>query len=413
MPEPGRLEVLVGESFATEHGFQPGDSVEAIMNGRLRSLRMVGIVLSPEYIVEMNPGDMLPDFKRFGLFWVPRTEMEAAFDMEGACNDISLTLMRGANEADVIRRLDNLLDNWGGVGSYGREDQMSHRFITDEMAGLRAMGLVTPIIFMSVAAFLLNMVMTRVIAMQREQIAALKAFGYYNLEVAWHYSKMVGVIVATGVVSGTALGVWMGQGLATMYAAFFKFPLFYFDFDLRTAVITAVLCAAAALLGTLNSLRAAARLPPAEAMRPAPPGRYKPWILEHFGLKRMLPQTWRMIVRQLGRQPLKALFSIMGIAAAVGILVLGNFSNDALDFLIDYQFRQVQRQDLWVNLIEPTSIDVVNNFRSMKGVRKVEAFRGLAVRLKYGPRAERTSIMGLGDKREVYRVVNLSTDDAL
>ncbi len=405
-PEPGRLEVLVGESFATEHKFQPGATVEAILNGRLRELKIVGIVLSPEYIVEMNPGDMLPDFKRFGLFWVPRTEMEAAFDMEGACNDLTLTLMRGASQDDVIRRLDNLLADWGGVGSYGRDDHMSHRFISDELAQLKGMGLVTPAIFMAVAAFLLNMVMTRVIAMQREQIAALKAFGYYNLEVGWHYCKMVGLIVAAGVAVGTLFGVWMGRGLASMYNTFFKFPLFYFDFDLQTAVLTAVLCAVAALLGTLNSLRAASRLPPAEAMRPAPPGRYSRSILERLGLQRFLPQTWRMILRQLRRQPLKALFSTIGIAAAVAVLVLGSFSYDALEFLIDFQFRQVQRQDLWVNLIEPAPIDVVNNFRSLQGVRQVEAFRGLAVRFRHGPRSHRTSIMGLGDRREIFRVAN-------
>ena len=411
MPEPGRLEVLVGESFADEHKFQPGDSVEAILNGRLRKLKMVGIVLSPEYIVEANPGDLLPDFKRFGLFWVPKTEMEAAFDMEGACNDISLTLMRGANEADVIRKLDNLLGLWGGVGSYGRADHMSHRFITDEMAGLKAMGLVTPIIFMAVAVFLLNMVMTRVIAMQREQIAALKAFGYYNLEVGRHYGKMVSLIVAAGVLSGTAFGVWMGHGLATIYATFFKFPLFYFEFDLSTAVITGTLSIVAALLGTMNSLRAASRLPPAEAMRPAPPGHYSKSWFEHFGLQKVLPQTWRMILRQLRRQPLKAVFSIMGIAAAVGVLVLGSFSTDAFELLIDFQFRQAQHQDLWVNLIEPTSTDVVNNFRNMKGVRQVESFRGLAVRLRHGARSHRGSIMGLGEQREVYRVVNQARVD--
>jgi putative ABC transport system permease protein len=314
--------------------------------------------------------------------------------------------MRGASEADVIRRLDNLLNDWGGVGSYGRNDQLSHRFITDELSGLEAMGVVTPIIFMAVAAFLLNMVMTRVIAMQREQIAALKAFGYYNLEVGWHYCKMVCLIVTLGVVSGTVCGVWMGHGLASMYAKFFKFPLFYFEFDMRTSVLTAGLSMIAALLGTANSLHTASRLPPAEAMRPAPPGKYRKSFLEHFGVQKLLPQTWRMILRQLRRQPVKAAFSTLGIAAAVGVLVLGQFSYDAFEFLVDFQFRQVQRQDLWVNLIEPTSIDVVNNFHSMKGVREVESFRGLSVRLNHGSRSHRTSIMGLGEQRHIYRVVN-------
>jgi putative ABC transport system permease protein len=271
---------------------------------------------------------------------MPRTELEAAFNMEGAANSLSLTLMRGASEADVIRRLDNLLDDWGGIGSFGRDDQMSHRFISDEIDQLKAMGLVTPVIFMSVAAFLLNIVMTRTIDMQREQIAALKAFGYYNFEVAAHYLKFVAVIVTAGVVSGAVIGVWMGHGLTTMYTRFFHFPIFQFqfDFDWFTTLLTAVVCAGAALLGTYGSLRSASRLPPAEAMRPKSAGQYRPSFVERLGLRRWLPQTWRMIMRHIQRRPLKSAFLVFGIAMAAGVVVLGNYATDALDFIVDFSF---------------------------------------------------------------------------
>lgn len=411
IPEPGRLEVCVGESFADAHGFQPGAAVQAIMNGRLRTLKIVGIALSPEYIVEMNAADQLPDFKRFGVFWMPRTEMEAAFNMEGAANSLSLTLMRGANEEDVIRRLDNLLDDWGGIGSYGRSDQMSHRFTSDEIDQLKAMGLVTPIIFMSVAAFLLNIVMTRTIDMQREQIAALKAFGYYNHEVSTHYLKFVGVIVTAGVISGAVIGVWMGHGLTAMYTKFLHFPIFQFDFDWFTTLLTAVVCAAAALLGTYGSLRSASRLPPAEAMRPKSPGEYRPSLIEKLGLRHWLPQTWRMIMRHIQRRPLKSAFSVFGIAMAAGVVVLGNYATDALDFIVDFQFQQVQRQDMTVSLAEASPASTAHDFQHLPGVLKVETFRGIPVRLHAGSRSRRTSIMGLEAKRDIFRVMAESGEE--
>ena len=186
----------------------------------------------------------------------------------------------------MIRQVDNLLSDWGGIGSFGRKDQMSNRFISDEISQLRAMGLVTPIIFMSVAAFLLNIVMTRVIDMQRVQIAALKAFGYHNRELAWHYLKFVALIVVVGVVLGTIFGVWMGHGLTRMYTRFFHFPIFQFFFDWQTTLLTALLCALAAFAGTFRSLWLASRLPPAEAMRPKSPGEFRPSFLERFGLQR-------------------------------------------------------------------------------------------------------------------------------
>ena len=367
---------------------------------------MVGIALSPEYIMEMNPGDVMPDFERFGIFWMPRAELEAAFDMDGACNDLSLTLMRGASEDEVIRQLDNLLHRWGGGGSYGRDDQMSHRFISDEMTQLRVMGIVTPIIFMLVAGFLLNIVMTRVIAMQREQIAGLKAFGYTNQEVAAHYLKFVLLIVLIGVAGGAGFGIWMGRGLTRMYTMFYHFPIFRFEFDWLTTLLTAVFCAAAAMIGTFGALRSVNRLPPAEAMRPKAPSEYRRSLLDHRRLRTWLPQTWRMVLRELHRWPVKCVFSILGIAMAAAIVVFGNFGVDAMDFLVDFQFRQTQRQDLWVNLVEPVSESVTHDFHHFPGVQRVEAFRALPVRLRSGPRFHRMSLMGLGTRREIYRVLN-------
>ena len=408
MPEPGRMEAVVGESFANAHGFLPGATVKAILNGRLRTLKLVGIVLSPEYIVEMSSAEMLPDFKRFGVFWMPSTELEAAFDMDGACNDLTLTLMRGANQDDVIRQLDDLLDDWGGIGSFGRNDQMSHRFISDEITQLRAMGFVTPVIFMAVAAFLLNIVMTRVIDMQRVQIAALKAFGYHRREVGWHYLKFVAVIVASGVVLGTGLGAWMGHGLTAMYTRFFHFPVFQFEFDWLTTLLTSTLCAAAAFWGTYGAMRVASRLPPAEAMRPKSPGEYHPTLIEKFGLHRRLPQTWLMILRQIRRRPWKSAFSVLGIAMAAGVVVLGNYANDALDFLVDFQFRQAQRQDLWVNLAEASPYDAIHDFTHMPGVIRVESFRAIAVRVRSGPRSRRLSILGMEPERQINRILHQS-----
>ncbi len=419
MPEPGRMEAVVGESFAVAHNFQPGSNVKAILNGRLRTLKIVGIALSPEHIIEISAGDVLPDNKRFGIFWLTSTEMEAAFDMEGACNDLSLSLMRGANESDIIRRLDNLLDDWGGIGSYGRGDQLSHRFTSDEIQQLRAMGLVTPVIFMSVAAFMLNMVMTRMLDMQREQIAALKAFGYYNSEITFHYLKLVGLIVAVGVVAGAGFGIWMGHGLTKLYTQFFHFPVFVFEFDWQTTLLTAFVCAAAAIAGTYGALRSASRLPPAEAMRPKSPGNFRQSIPERLGLLEWMPQTWRMILRQIQRKPIKTSFSVLGIAMAAGVVVLGSYATDALDFIVDFQYRQAQRQDLWVNLAEASPLDAVQDLQHMPGVIKVESFRALPVRVRVGSKSRRLTIMGMEQRRDIFRILDQSgqapelTDDGI
>lgn len=406
--QPGaRGEVLASEAFAEAHGFEPGDRIHAVLNGRRQTLTIVGIALSPEYVVQMRGSDMVPDDRRFGVFWMGERELEAACDMDGAFNNVTLRLMRGASEPEVIGRLDRLTRAYGGVGAYGRDEQLSARFLADEIKGLRGMGLIAPAIFLGVAAILLHMVVSRLVSTQREQIAVLKAFGYSDGEVGVHYLKLVLLIVLAGLVLGTLLGVRLGQGMTAMYVQFYRFPVFRFHFDPRVGVAAVVISFFAAVAGSLSAVRRAVRLPPAEAMRPEPPARYRPTIVERLGLQRLFSQPARMVLRQLERRPWKSLFASFGISLAVAVLVLGNFMVDAVDYLMEFQYFLAQRQDVSVTFTEPTSARAEYALRHLPGVLQVETCRSVPVRLRHGHRARRVGILGLGREQELYRLIDV------
>lgn len=236
LPEPGRNnEVVVSEAFANAHRLLPGDRLAATINGRRKALRIVGLALSPEYIYQIAPGALFPDFKRYGVLWMARTPLAVAYDMDGAFNNLALTLGGSVPEVEVIDRLDELLEPYGGLGAYARADQLSHRFLSEEMRGLETMAGVFPAIFLGVAAFLLNVVISRLVSTEREQIAILKAFGYDNLAVGTHYLKLVLLVVALGLLGGIALGVWFGQGLSEIYMEFYRFP--YLRYVLKPVVL--------------------------------------------------------------------------------------------------------------------------------------------------------------------------------
>lgn len=406
--EPGReSEVLVSEGFAQAHHLVPGDSVFAILNGRRQRLRIVGVALSPEYVYLIREGDLLPDDRRYGVFWMGESELAAAFDMDGACNDVCLALEPGASEPEVIRRLDRLLDPYGGVGAYGRKDQPSHKFVSNELKELRGMALVVPTIFLAVASFLLNVVIARLVGMQREQIAALKAFGYTRAEIGWHYLKLVLLIVLLGAAVGTVVGARLGRAVTELYTRFFHFPLFAFHLDLGVVALAILVSVGAAAGGTLATLVRATRLPPAEAMRPEPPARYRPTFLERHGLQHVLSPPARMIVRHLERQPVRTLLSIVGIAMAVAVLILGNFMVDALDYAMEAQFSFAQRQDVSLAFLEPTGARALSDATHLPGVRHCEPYRSLPVRLRHGHRSRRLVLMGLRPDGELYRVVDV------
>ncbi|MFH2011260.1 MAG: FtsX-like permease family protein [Pseudomonadota bacterium] len=388
-------EVVVSEPFADAHRFSLGDRFGAVINGKWKMLTIVGTALSPEYILQIRPGGITVDFKRYAILWMGRPALGTAYNMKGAFNDVVLKLSPDANKNDTLVYLDNLLNWYGGLGSYTRNDQVSHRFLTEEFKQLETSSKLFPILFMGVAAFLLHVVISRTVSTQSDQIAVLKAFGYSNLDVGIHYMAMVSLIVMVGVTGGVALGVWFSQGLGRVYMEFYRFP--YLMYELKPSVVTnAILISiASALAGTLYSVRKAANLPPAEAMRPEPPAKYRRSIFEHIHLWNMLSQPTRIIIRNIERRPIRSLLTIIGIALSCASIIAATFFQGAIDFMINVQFKQSQKEDITVTFIEPTSRKALHELKGLEGVEDVEVFRSVPAKLKFHQRSYRTSIRGI------------------
>ena len=409
MVAPGerRGEVVASEAFANAHRLKPGDTVPAVINASREMLRIVGTALSPEYVAVVPPGELIPSDERFGVFWMSCDELAAAFDMDGAFNDVALDLAPGASEPEVIRQLDRLLAPYGGLGAYGRADQLSHQFISEELKQLRSTGTVAPMIFLAVAAFLLNVVLNRIINTQREQIGALKAFGYGRLELGLHYTKLALIISGLGAIVGTAAGAWLApNGLTALYAQFYHFPSFEIQLDLRTLALAFAVSVGAAVVGVAGAVRRVVQLPPAAAMRPEPPASYRPTFIERAGLQRFFAQTTRMILRHLERRPFKSLLSSLGIAMAVAILVVGTFSEDAVEYLMDFQFNIAERQDITVTFVETNSSDALREIAHLRGVRRAEPFRSVPARLRFEHRSRRVGIMGVESGADLKRLID-------
>ncbi len=430
LPDPLRDDELVlGEAFAAAHDLGVGDQLVTVLNGRRQRLRIVGIGLSPETIYQIRPGDLLPDFERFAIAWMAREPLARAFDLDGAFNDVVVALDRDASEHDVIDRLDALLARYGALGAHGRDLQMSHRFLDGELGQLRTMTLLFSIIFLAVSAFLLNIVLGRLIGLQREQIAVLRAFGYSRWQVGAHYAQLALAMVGSGVVPGLAVGLWGGRGLANVYMAFYSFP--YLEWSLRPSVLllSVGFAALVAAIGTLAALRRAFRLAPAEAMRPEAPPVYRRSLLERIGLLRpaadtkrsgsvagrvrgvldsLFDPTARMLLRSLERRPWRTGLTVAGIGMACGVLVMSRFQAGAIEHMISVQFGLAQRDDLMVALVEATAGDSMHELAALPGVLAVEPFRSAAVILRHQHREYRSAIQGLGADGDLKRVLDSS-----
>ena len=400
-------EILISEAFAEANNLNLGDSIGAIINGRWRELRIVGIALSPEYVYEVRgAGELYPDNKRFGIIWMGREALGNAFDLDGAFNNVTLSLSPGAQEIEVIDRLDKLLELYGGLGAYGREDQVSHLIVDDEIKGLEASATMLPSIFLAIAAFLLHIVLSRLVGKQREQIAILKAFGYTNYKIGIHYLKFVLTIVSFGAGIGTVIGLWLGNELTKIYQDLFRFPLLRYEIS-SSLVVTAILVSfIAAIIGGLMAVSRAISLPPAEGMRPEPPTQFKPTIVERLGIGNFFSPAGRIILRNLERKPIQALLSSLGIAVAVAILLTGLYMKDAVFHLVDLQFRNVQREDVTIIFNEPRPARTRYEVHQLPGVIRTETFRIVPVRFRFAHRTYRSGLIGIESTGELRRLVD-------
>jgi putative ABC transport system permease protein len=407
-PAPwSRDEVAVSEGFAEANDLSPGDTLAAVLNGTWRRLRIVGVGLSPEFIYELRPGDLFPDNRRFGILWMDRRVVEEDFGLIGEWTDLAIRVNEGTPAPALIARLDRMLERHGSFGAFDRERHVSHRYVSEEINQNRTFAAVIPMIFLAVAAFLLNLVLSRIVASQREQVGMLKAYGCGTATLVRHYATIALIPVAVGSAAGCLVGLWAANAIAGMYQEFFRFPGARFSPSAGVFVTAVLASLAAALAGALSAVRRVAKLAPADAMRAEAPARYAHGVIERLRLDRLLGPVGRMTVRALVRRPLRNALAVLGLAFGASVIIVGSFGYDAIARIREVQFERADREDLAVAFTAPRGAAVIHELAGLPGVTRVEPSRGLAVRVRHAAAERQVALLGIEDGAQLRRVVDV------
>jgi putative ABC transport system permease protein len=402
-----RDEAVMSVAFARAHRLDVGAQIGAVLNGRLERFRVVGLGQSPEFVYEIRGGtDLFPDNRRFGVIWAQQSALAAAFDLEGAFNDLVIGAGPGADTRAIIERVDALTDRYGGLGAHDREDQVSHRFLSDEIEETRVTSVLIPSIFLGVTAFLLHIVLSRMVGVEREQIAVLRAFGFPARRIVVHYLAFATVPVAIGSAVGSIAGLLFAQQLADVYARFFQFPFARFTPEPGVLATAVGVSAAAVLVGGASAVRSVVRLPPAEAMRPPVPPSFRRGLSARLGIDRRVSREARMVIRNLERHPGKTAVAAVGIGLALGLVIVGGYAFGAFDHIKNVQFHVADRWDLSMAFGEPRALQVRYELERIPGVSRVEVFRAVPVRLRHARFVETNAILGMEPGAELRRVVD-------
>jgi len=407
LPLPGRRgEVVVSDAFAQEHGFRPGDTIDATILGARVRLQIVATALSPEFVYELPPGGIMPDNRRFGILWMGERELAAALGLKGGFNSVVVDVSPYGDIRAVKSELERILAPYGARTAYGRREHPSVNMVDEEIRGLRATAVAFPLVFLSIAAFMTSAALTRLVRLQREQIGQLKALGYSSREIGWHYTKfaLVAVVLGTGI--GGALGLWAGSKLVLLYHPFFRFPSLTFHPEWPSLFVGLLASGATSLAGVATGVRHAVVLSPATAMRPEPPGEFRRPVVRFPQLQRLAPPSFRMAVRNLRRKPWQATFTGLGLAFATAIPVVSVAMDDGIKYMMNFQWRLAQRQDVTVSLVEPGSHRAMTELAALPGVLYAEPFRAVPARIVAGHRERQLAVTGLARTARLSRLLD-------
>ncbi len=399
-------EIVLLRAFAQAHQLQPGDGLHATMNGVQRRFDIVGIAQSPEFLYTTPPGELVPDDSRFAVIWMSEEALAAAYDLDGAFNQLLFTVDDDTSSSAILDDIDTLLEPYGGTGAYLRKDHISDRFVSEEISGLKVSAVNVPPVFLGVAAFLLYIVVSRMIQSEREEIGLLKAFGYTSFEISFHYLKLVLLIAIAGAFIGSLGGIAAGKAMAGFYQQYYKFPFLVFQIQPGAFVAGFLVSILAASLGSLWVLRQVFKLTPAVAMRPAAApdysgtGRFGDW------LKAIFDQPSRMVLRRLQRQPLKALLAITGIAFGMALSAGMASIMASFNYIQDAAFSRIDRSDASLSFIHPLAETSLLEVQHIEGIFQVEAFRSVPVILRKDQQQYRGEVFGLSPDAQLYRALD-------
>lgn len=391
-------EVIISEAFAARHGLGPGDWIHVVLNNRRQELLIVGSAISSEFVYALGPGAIIPDPEHFGIFFLKQSYAEDVYDFDGAANQVVGLMTPGVRERpdELLRRAETLLVPYGVFSTTPRRDQPSNRFLTQEIDGLRTFAVVMPLIFLGVAAAVLNVLLSRLAEQQRTTIGTLKALGYTDAQVFGHFLKFGLAMGVVGGLVGCVLGYGLGGFMTAIYRQFYEFPALDNRFYPNIHFFGLAISLACAIVGSLRGARVVLRLRPAEAMRAKPPRAGGAVLAERINwFWSRLGSGWRMVIRSVSRSHMRTAAAAFAAMMGAAVLSAGFMMAQAMPYLIDFQFKWITRSDIDLGLKDERSMAALLEAARLPGVDRAEPLLSVACTFVNGPYRKKGVIQGI------------------
>jgi ABC-type lipoprotein release transport system permease subunit len=293
-----------------------------------------------------------------------------------------------------------------GLVAEARKDQPSFVALDQDVQTFGQFANLLPLLFLVAAVLGAFILLSRLVAAQRAVIGTLAANGIAPRTLRRHYlgyGLVAGVVAA---IPGLVLGVALGRWLTTMYTDALGLPLHVASLHVTTMAVAVVASIAATAVAAWGPARAAARTAPAEAMRITPAGSGSRSLLERvvppLG---HLPARWRMVLRGVGRNRRRAVFTIVGVAVSLSLVLVFAGLRDTVANVLDRQYGGVDRSDGQLYATPGQTGELVAAARDDPAVAAAEPFARMEVALTNGAKRFDTILVGLPPDTSMHRFV--------
>ena len=391
-----KREVLVERSFAEHHQLKVGDYVHPVLDGETTDYRIAGIAMGPEYLYAIRSKQyLMPTPATFGVLWLRTTQAERLTHMSGLVNEVCVCTENGrAHQAMLMAH--KLLKKYGAEEPVPRAKQPSNYLLQQDLSGFRQMAIIFPVLFLFAASLTIYTLLVRIVNSQRGQIGFLRASGMSLQTIIWHYMHFALVCGFAGSVAGMIVGTLLSRRLTAWYLSFLNVPVIASPIHwgpVSIGVAVGILsCAAAGYFST----RRVARLAPAVALREeaVAPG-HQPLIERWLPFLARASFFWRIPIRNIFRNTRRAVYTAIGIAIGVSLVLVSLANRDAMLDSIGTYLEEILRYDLQAGFMPPQTASVGFHVAQWPGVTKTEAAIELPVEVYRGDKVLNTVLIGL------------------
>ncbi|MEE8373448.1 MAG: FtsX-like permease family protein [Dehalococcoidia bacterium] len=404
--------LLMDKSFAEHHDLQPQDAVYLAADEGDSPYQIKGIVTSPEYIwPAKSRQEILVSSETFGVVFVSH-DTAANLTGKDTINEFSFLVEEGADRDSVIDAVKDALGShdYQIMDVVTLEDQPSNAALQLDLQQFSEMAEVFPALFLIVGALATYILLTMLVQNQRSQIGLMRAVGYTRRQVLVHYLSFALAIGVVGAVAGTVAGYLLSEVVTQFYGGILGLPytstkMGWLEWMALGEGMTAGIlpCVIAGIVPAWS----ASRLPPSEAMRTPSPTAGRRLLLERlFPFLTRLSSLWKIPLRNIFRSRRRSLYTIIGVAFGISLILVSAAFIDSFEHVFDLQFNRIQKSDAQINFARPQPYDVVEGVQNWSEVERAEPILQIPTQMVHSDRTYATMVVGLPAGSELYGLLS-------